>query len=79
MKQELGFAEAAAFVYRTPGDSYTVVVGVEDSALPETWEALRVLASSRDSWSERPPTCFLRTPAPSTNGPGSRPSRSCER
>ncbi len=58
MKQELGFAEAAAFVYRTPGDSYTVVVGVEDSArvryravgaetvaLPETWEALRVLAT----------------------------------
>lgn len=58
MKQELGFAEAAAFVYRTPGDSYTVVVGVEDSArvryravgaetvaLPETWEALRVLAA----------------------------------
>ncbi len=58
MKQELGFAEAAAFVYRTPGDAYTVVVGVEDSArvryravgaetvaLPETWEALRVLAT----------------------------------
>lgn len=58
MKQELGFAEAAAFSYRTPGDSYTVVVGVEDSArvryrsaggatvaLPETWEALKALAT----------------------------------
>lgn len=58
MKQELGFAEAAAFVYRTPGDSYTVVVGVEDDArvryraagtetvaLPETWEALKALVT----------------------------------
>ena len=39
MKENLGFADAAAIVYRTRGSSgeYTIVVGVEDStpgALP---------------------------------------------
>ena len=59
MKSELGFAEAAAFAHWTPGELYTVVVGVEDSArvrdravgsesvaLPEAWEDLKVLATN---------------------------------
>ena len=58
MKQELGFAEAGAFLYMTVGsrDSYTIVVGVEDSTrvqyrsigsetvvLPETWQNLQAV------------------------------------
>ena len=59
MRFELGFADAGAFLYRSVGssESYTVVVGVEDSArvryrpvgsetvaLPETWQTLRTVA-----------------------------------
>ncbi len=59
MKEQLGFAEAAATGYYDvlSGDSYTVVVGVEDStrvrrrapgsesvALPETWRDLSTVA-----------------------------------
>ena len=59
MRFELGFADAGAFLYRNVGssDSYTVVVGVEDSArvryrpvgsetvaLPETWQTLKAVA-----------------------------------
>ena len=58
MKENLGFADAAAIVYRTRGSSgeYTIVVGVEDSTrvryrptgietvvLPETWQNLKAL------------------------------------
>ena len=58
MKQELGFADAAAFLYMTgrSRDSYTIVVGVEDSTrvryrptgsetvvLPETWQNLKAV------------------------------------
>ena len=58
MKDELGFADAAAIVYRTRGESgeYTIVVGVEDSTrvryratgietvvLPETWQDLKAV------------------------------------
>ncbi|MDE2754475.1 MAG: hypothetical protein OXI83_18040 [Gemmatimonadota bacterium] len=58
MRFELGFADAGAFLYRNVGsrDSYTVVVGVEDSArvryrpvgsetvaLPEPWETLKAM------------------------------------
>ena len=59
MRFELGFADAGAFLFRNVGssDSYTVVVGVEDStrvryrpvgsemvALPETWQTLKAVA-----------------------------------
>ncbi len=59
MRFELGFADAGAFSYRNVGssDSYTVVVGVEDSArvryrpvgsetvaLPESWQTLKAVA-----------------------------------
>lgn len=59
MRFELGFADAGAFLFRNVGsiDSYTVVVGVEDStrvryrpvgsetvALPETWQTLKAIA-----------------------------------
>lgn len=58
MKQELGFADAGAFVFADvlSGSRYTVVVGVEDSTLvrfratgsetvdfPENWQRLRTL------------------------------------
>lgn len=58
MRLDLGFADAAAFGYRSSpsAERYTVVVGVEDSsrvryrpagseavALPETWKELRTL------------------------------------
>ena len=58
MKDELGFADAAAIVYRTRGESgeYTIVVGVEDSTrvryrptgietvvLPEIWRNLKAV------------------------------------
>ena len=60
MKQGLGFADAAAFLYfdsPSPSNRYTVVVGVEDSTrveyraaggeslkLPETWQNLQAVA-----------------------------------
>ena len=58
MKQELGFADAAAILYLTnpSSDGYTIVVGVEDSTrvqyrpigsetvvLPETWQNLKAV------------------------------------
>ena len=63
MKQELGFADAAAIRYSTDGSSdwYTIVVGVEDNtrvqyspkgsetvALPETWPNLKAFAGEED-------------------------------
>ncbi len=59
MRFELGFADAGAFLFMNVGssESYTVVVGVEDStrvryrpvgsetvALPETWQTLKAVA-----------------------------------
>ena len=56
MKQDLGFADAAAFLYVKNSERYTVVVGVEDSArvryrppgreavtVPENWEILKAV------------------------------------
>ena len=52
MTQELGFADAGAFLFTTPGSRYTVVVGVEDSTRVRYRAIGSETVAGLESWQE---------------------------